>query len=493
MVDLSRSEVLDGVWRRGNLQWKLDSLQRSITYTVRINPGANKICLLSSRQIGKSYWAVAYAIEFLIKNPGKIARIIAPTRGACEDIVNDNLSLIIQDSPEGMIRRVRSEMRWNLSNGSSLRIGALERAHVDGNRGGNASLIIYEECGFVKGDDFTYGVDSVIGPQLLRSKGTEIFVSSPPLDPDHPLVKKIKPECEVLGTFFQYSVFESPTITPEQIIICAERSGCLVTNDLADMIRDGIITAENIIAYAKVTGSILSESFMREFLALIIRSKIMTVVPNFIDGYPHIQSFDNPTHCWWQVVIDWGGVKDHTAALLQTYEYLSKTHLTRSECIFPPNTSTPDIVAGLREWEEKSGKNIAVRWADVPGQTQVDLKSLGYDINLPQKSDWLASVESMAAKYTQNRAIVHTDCHFTIKSLRSGMFNKAKTDFDRTEEIGHCDALAAMMYGFRMQNISSPYVYQNMSSNTFHAKHDTPSDQLLAEALSPRAFGKFKG
>lgn len=154
-MELSRGDLERGAWYRGSLGWKLDALQRRISEIVKANPKAKKICLLCSRQIGKSFWSVTHSMEGLIANSGTITRIVAPTLSNCHDIVNDNLMRITRDAPEGLINKKRSEMRWEVGNGSSLRLGALERAHVDDmKRGGNASLIIYEECGFVKGDDF---------------------------------------------------------------------------------------------------------------------------------------------------------------------------------------------------------------------------------------------------------------------------------------------------------------------------------------------------
>jgi hypothetical protein len=488
-VDFSRADFERGAWYRGSLSWKLDSLQRRISAVVRANPKAKKICILSSRQIGKSFWAVDYSLEELIRRP-IIARIVAPTLSNCQDIVNDNLMRITQDAPEGIIRRKRSEMRWDVSAESSLRLGALERAHVDAmNRGGNASLIIYEECGFVKGDDFLYGVNSVLGPQLLRSNGIEIFVSSPPEDPEHPLVTLIKPECEDLGTFFSFSVFDSPSITPPQILEAMKRSGCRVTEPLLLAVMDRKVNNLNIDEYAYKTGSILSDAFKREFLARVVRPSSLMVVPHFRDDLTHVYAFDNPIACKWTITIDWGGVRDMTVALLHTYDYIANMDLVRDERVFPPNTPTDVIVRTLKEaWD--SSYYVESRWADVHGQTQVDLVGLGYDVNIPQKSDWLGSVQAMAVKFTQNHIYIDPGCVFLRKSLVGGMFNKTKTDFERNEKLGHCDALAALMYAVRSQDRSNPYVNMHYGTRDLVTiQKKAPGEVELANSLNPKSFG----
>ena len=65
-------DILNFLWREGDLEYKLDSLQNSIGETVRTHfSNSKKICILSSRQIGKSFWVMTFALEFLIRNPGK--------------------------------------------------------------------------------------------------------------------------------------------------------------------------------------------------------------------------------------------------------------------------------------------------------------------------------------------------------------------------------------------------------------------------------------
>jgi hypothetical protein len=127
MDGLTLHDLKRSLWIRGELGYKLDGLQQKISHTVE-QSYSRKICILSSRQIGKTYWACVYALAFLLKNKKKIARVIAPTYTQCQDLVNDNLSQIIADAPEGLIWPVKSEYRYNLFNGSSLRLGALERA-----------------------------------------------------------------------------------------------------------------------------------------------------------------------------------------------------------------------------------------------------------------------------------------------------------------------------------------------------------------------------
>lgn len=461
-------------WELGDLSYKLDGLQKRIRETIR-RTRAKSICILSSRQIGKSYCATDMGLEFCLENPGSLVRIIAPTLKQCNDIVNDNLNPICLDAPKGMVERQKAEYRWRVGKGSSLRLGALERAHVDGNRGGNADLIIYEEGGFVKGDDFKYGVDSVLGPQLLRSAGSEWFISSPSEEPDHPLHTEVLPKCELLGTSFRYTVYDSPSITPEMIAEAIRRCGGEHT-----------------------------EAFRREYLAEIIRSRNLVVVPDF-EASRHVSpNIVLPMAAKPQLTIDWGGVRDFTVGLLHWYDFQADKLVFWDERQWPSNTSTQAIVGGLRELEARlpAPLEITARYADVPGQLLVDLiESHLFEVRTPPKDDWQAAVNNLSVLFSLDKVIVHPRCKLLVQSLKSGTFNKNRTDFDRTSVLGHMDALAAAMYAVRTQDRSNPIEWTpNLSRNQFRrpepvsdvheVKHFTRD--LGTSTLSGKRFGAYK-
>jgi hypothetical protein len=499
------------LWSEGDLSYKLDPLQVSISTQVRSTfDVAKRIGVLSSRQIGKSFWVVVFALEYLLRNPRAIVRVIAPTRDKCEEIVEDNLNVILLDAPEGYISQMRSKNRWNLHNGSSLRIGALERQYVDKNRGGNASVIIYEECGFVSGDDFEYGVNSVIGPQLIRSKGHEIFVSSPSEQPDHPLHTVIAPECEAKGTLFNYMVFESPSMDDTAIVEAAGRTGTVFGVEFVVEIRrrmqgDRKILAAEVVELARAWNIHLTDDFMREFLAMIIRPVTLMVIPVFHERET-IMDFSVPPACRWQIIIDWGGVRDKTVALLMTYEYNSDCDMIWDERKWDENTGTDVIMKEIKEsgWLDYIRLDQDPVWADVPGQLQIDLeRDHNFIVHLPPKQNWLGSVNTMAARFATKNVKIKPRCKFLIASVRAGMLNKTKTDFERTKALGHMDALAALMYGIRVLNRESPYLdgYVKQTDNLF-VNPDTIKKQeiemdsnmlgLKTFGAGPRQFGSFK-
>lgn len=445
------------LWAEGDLSWKLHSTQRAIDAAVK-SSDASEVLVLSSRQLGKSWWALCYALECCIINPGIIVRFLAPKKDQIGDIIADNLGPIMRDAPTGLIERQKSDHRWRVAQ-SSLRIGALERAHVDNNRGGNASLIICEEGSFVNSDDYVYAVRQVIGPQLLRSQGKLIHVTSVNKDdPLHYVHTELKAKTQLSNSCFSYTIYDNPQLSEEQIL--KAQLDC---------------------------GGPKSPAWLAEYLNEIVRSEETVVVPTF-DKAHHVKAFTLPEYSTYQVTIDFGGVRDKTAALLHTYDFERNKYLWVDERFFEPNTPTDVIIKGIREMEV--GYQIESRWADCPGQLQIDLDQAGYSITPPPKDDWKAQINALQVAFGQDRMEIHPRCKMLIQTCESGRFNKQRTDFERSSILGHCDALAAMGYGFRIAARENPYPVVTPSRDFYHItpKHKTDLE-AAGELMVPKVFG----
>lgn len=458
---IPKFEIYHALWKRGELSFKFHDTQKIIDQRVQASQ-AKEILVLSSRQLGKSWWALGFAIRWCIKNPGQIARFLAPKINQIGDIIADNLEPFRQDAPPGLIVRQKSDGRWKIGE-SSLRIGALERAHVDNNRGGNAGLIICEEGAFVDSDDYVYARTQVIGPQLLHSNGLLIDVTSVNKDiPDHFIHTELKAQTMLSNSFFSYTIYDNPRLTEEQI----ERA-------------------------MRSAGGSGSAAWKSEYLNEIVRDGQSVIVPHY-DPKKHVKELTLPSSFFLQTVIDWGGVQDKTVALLYTYDFRRNKRQWIDERVFEANTSTDVIVKSVLEME--AGEPVR-RIADCHGQTKVDLyANHGFEVGMPIKDDWQAGINQMQLTFTNDENEIHPRCKFLQASLEGGRYNKHRTDFSRSKALGHCDALAAMMYGIRGQNKSNPYphIYPNRDI-TFDRGIVRDPMQQVAEAIQPQQFGNDFG
>lgn len=426
LLYLLEKEYADRVyaaWHTGDLSYKLHEGQRPI-YAQIENLKTQEALLLISRQFGKSFLTCVYAIAYCIKNPYSFVKIAAPTLKQAADIVSDNLDPICADAPKGFVRRYKSYYRWNIGT-SQLRLGVLERAHVDSLRGGNAKLIICEEGGFVRSEDYQYAVTSVIGPQLLHSKGQLIHVTTPSIDPMHYIHTEVLPKCSLEGSLFRHTIYENPRLSEEQIQKAIDLCG-----------------GEDTLA------------FRREYLVEILRDPTRVVIPEWNNSLV----LENPSfeHCFYQVSIDFGGVKDKTVALLYTYDFEKSRLVVLDERVFDRNTDSSTIMYGIKQMEE--GKTIKQRHADAPGILLIDLQNKHDYYCMPTpKDDFHAGINALRVAMGQGRIFVSSRCPFTILTLSSALFNKTQNDFERTEILGHADALAALIYAWRVCDKSNPY------------------------------------
>lgn len=445
-------EIFYELWERAELSWKLDSLQKKIRAQLRL-VNSDKACILSARQIGKSFLISTYATEECLRNDNIIVRILSPTLKQTADIVNDNLSRIILDAPFGFIERQKSEYRWRIGN-STLRLGSLERSNVDGNRGGNATLCIFEEGGFVSSEDYRYAVESVIGPQLLRSGGREIHISSPSEDEFHYLHEVIAPQCSASQSLFRYTIYDSPSLDSVQIQKAIDRCG----------------------------GS-HTEAFRREYLAEIIRSGQLMVVPEF-DEKQYVREFALPEY--YKAIVQWdlGGTVDKTAQLAVVWDFDNQRMLVWDENLFEPNTATSEIVRGNRLLIEQ------INWrsdkpfisADCPGQIQIDLiKEYQCNVVVPAKDDRDAQIAAIRRMFQMGKILIHPRCKYLIGCLKTARYNKKRTDFERHKIYGHCDPLMALVYANRMlDKQTNPYPARTWNRDTqLYVPYRTPFDQGL--------------
>jgi hypothetical protein len=226
---------------------------------------------------------------------------------------------------------------------------------------------------------------------------------------------------------------------------------------------------------------------------MIVRDPTTIIVPTF-DKTKHIKEMIRlPTYAKYFTAIDWGGVRDKTVGICYAYDFQRNKVIILGEFMEPANTPTHRIVSSALAMETKiaATQDITARWVDAPGQVQVDLKTMhNFEIRLPIKDDWQAGINNLQLMFARDEIEVHKDCKFLIQSLESGQYNQNRTDFARSDTLGHCDALAACMYAMRMVDRSMPYGLVTRSNNMFIAP--SKPEITLSDSLSPKQFGKFR-
>ena len=147
---------------------------------------------------------------------------------------------------------------------------------------------------------------------------------------------------------------------------------------------------------------------------------------------------------------------------------------------------------------EAEVKEVHQRFADAPGQLLIDWATKhNYQTTLPHKDDWEAGLNAIRLLFRQNKIVISKACPFLATTLHSATFNKNKTDFERTEVLGHMDALAALVYANRMMDrttnpVPSPTTFAERVAPAWMQKgKDAQQQAILADTLL-NSFGKRK-
>jgi len=464
--------ITDILWMRGDLEFLLWPQQMPIWNQLQNLPvSAELFVCLCARQYGKSTMGVVYALSEAIKNRDCCILIMGPDTKQTRDIVNSKMRFLLRTAPVGLIKQMKAENRWHVYHDlnpksldyTEIIIGGMNE-NSSSQRGKTVHKILVEEIVDVKEDDFLTSMRSDLGPALTHSKdGKIIYLTTLPKYPAHPFITEVIPLARLKSAIAVFDIHSNKALSPEQFQKCMDLAG-----------------GED------------SQDWKREYLCEIIRDRRLVCLPDY--NQTSIQPFTLPIDSYLHVTIDWGGVRDKTCAVLHTYDYNHATDLFWDERVFEPNTPTSKIVAQCRDME--AAHHITSRFIDGPHQlVGVDLlQEHQYHARLPQKSDWEASLNTLNSRFKLNKVLIHPRCKFLTVSADSGILNKQRTDFERTEALGHMDGVAAMMYGVRMRDTTCPYGAHTVQSENYIniGQIAAKSQHSIAPGINaPKRFGRF--
>ncbi len=420
------------LWKRGNLTWKLHSAQKEIYAKISsLSPSVREAVVLISRRWGKSYLGVLLALEDCLKNPGAQVFIVGPSLKQTRKIITPLIKEIIQDAPRGLIKQQKTDLSWTVGE-ATLLIGAFDTA-LEAFRGLRAHAIYLEESGLADIEEYAYTLKSVLRPTLMHSRGRIYHLTTPPKEENHPFVLETLPEAALNNAVFIKTIWDNP-----------------------------LLTKETIQAEIDSLGGPDSPHCRRELFCEIVRDEERVIVPEFSEK--NYLTERRPTHASFITSIDFGGIRDNHCSLIGYFDFLRAKVCILGEVWLPINTGTEEIVEATKQKEAE----LKVKWlrspkrvVDVPGQIYVDLKRMGLECTLPTKGKDSVEDGIQALRVAFSRGQIEVSekgCPVLIQTLKYGMWNRHRTDFMRTEALGHCDALAALSYLYRhIDTHTNPY------------------------------------
>lgn len=422
-MNVSQEKITAELWRRGDTSYRLHAGQLKINDAFE---AADSMLFAAecSRQFGKTSWGVWLADSVARANPGCQIRIATAFHVDLASFILPAFRWLFQDCPDSLRPKfLEQKGKYVYANGAEIQLVGLDR-NPDKLRGNRLRLILIEEAGFSDSETLLYVFESVIVPATLHEPDARVvLISTPPPTGDDHSFCQLADQANLKGGYIKLTIYDNPLLTPARI--------------------------EQI---AKELGGVEAIAFRREYLCERIIDSERAIIPEFslsthVRDTPRPEYF-NYLHTY--VFMD-TGVRDKTVLWFGYYDFPRATAVLEDEMVlWGQQVTTRNIREGCAAKELERNYIPYRRISDNDNLILInDLASEGMHFSPTAKDSLEAMVNNMRLWFKDSRIEIHPRCKFGIGTLRSGVWNKHRDDFNRSTTYGHCDAIAALMYGIR--------------------------------------------
>jgi len=443
------------------------------------DPGsARPVAIECHRRLGKSFNAIRRAVQRCLRAPRTIAKIGAPTKELAREIVELDLGDLLEDCPPEFLPRSSGNRfywrnpAWKSGKESMMVVVGLDHKRGNLMRGTGMDFCALDEAGQV--ENLAYIMQSVIAPQFDRTSDPEyLIMSTPPPSMDHHFV------------------------CPNGVIAKAQeydRHICIPGSENSDF------TGGEKKKFLEASG-IDEESveYRREIECKHISDESRLIVPRFAEVKEMtIQPHERPARFrpWVSMDTAWN---DYTAVLFAYLDYerqliviedmiwehymttqtLAGLFREKVEKLYPAGTrklltekSHVDEVRRIRfdfnskshagcvnlapeeterwddAWRDEIWNDGLVMIADMPLEKLEDLaRDYALFFEPAKKFDKFSRVASFRRTVERGQWRINPEtCGPLIYQLENGLLNEKRSDFERSNTVGHCDAIAAGVY-----------------------------------------------
>lgn len=451
------------LWAQGIIAaWYLRDSQLDIYYLLQKEKFA---FIEAARRFGKTTSILCFVLEKLIQNPHWICRWCFPFKNQAREVLVSEITKIQQYAPEHLRFEYKmTDSYYQHPNGSRLYLRGVNEDRGESARGPAANIIIADEYGFWVESD--YIIREVLSPQLQNQEGRHLIkASTPPRNLGHPYYT----EREVAfkkQRFIQKTIMQNEALTKEE---------------LEEIIEE--------------CGGVNSPSFRRERMCEPVSDPEMLIIPEWNDEINIIpDDYPRPAFFTPYVAGD-SGLDDNTAVVFGYYDFLKNERVIEREYVNSKQT-TKNIILECKKIESelwgdlKPNKRVYDADKQIIYDIFVDHK---YPIIMPNKADKMAAIHDLRVEVGAGRLKVKSNCTNTIRQLKVGMWKDERhTDFERSEGLGHLDAIAATIYFNRCIDTKlNPYpTSYGFDYYTQHKQQSTTSlsetDQAFKNVFGPK-------
>ncbi len=415
-------DLKTAAWHTANLEYPLKPCQREMRKAVHAWSGF-KYFIKCARRLGKTHLLCSMAVEQCLAKPNAKVRYGASTGDALEEMVLPVMEAVLADCPKELEPKwMASKKVYIFKNGSRIRLAGID-LHPDRLRGTACDLFIIDEAGFVS--ELGYFIDSVAMPQFLDPNNQVVagrklvIASSPAKTPAHEFTEMCN-EAKINGNYSWFDIY-------------------------AGGYPDAVLEE-----FAKDCGGKQSSTWLREYMALDVVDEEQAIIPEWKPEYEQLPPIDELFHFYMKYESLDIGVRDLTVCLFAYYDFKrAKLYMMDEFVISGPKMTTEKLAEGVRVLEKQTFGDFSVykRVSDIDLLLIQDLSILhGLPFFQVEKGTLEEMVNEVRIWVNAGRIVVSPKCTQLCGSLRYGVWNEKKTEFERSKAYGHFDALAALIY-----------------------------------------------
>lgn len=452
-MSLSKQEIKNELWRRGELTFKMHSIQREMFELYKkAGPRSTQVWLLS-RQTGKSYCLALIALIEAIQNPNSIVKLLTDTKLHVQTIFEPIFREILEDCPDDVKPNyVPTKFIYEFPNGSQIQMAGTDAGNAERLRGQKSSCILVDEAGFCT--KLSYNVLSILLPTTTHTGGKLILASTPSEEPDHDFVGFIE-QAEQEGNLTKKTLFDNPL--------------------LSDSDKQSIVS--------RFPNGVHNPQFRREYLCEIVRDERKTVIPEFDENLiPNIvKEYPKPPFYTPYVSMDLG-FKDLTVVLFGYYDFKADKVIIEDEIVkkgkdLKLNEFAEEILAK----EEKLWLNIytneqikpETRVSDIDYIVIQEINRQSHNrlnfIGVKKEPGYkLPMINQIRVMLQTGKIMINPRCEALIRHLKNARWkdSSSKDEFSRSPDDGHYDAVDALLYMVKSISYNKNPYPSNYNVNT---------------------------
>ena len=431
----------------------------------------------AARRFGKTTSILSFVLEQLRMNAGWVCRWCFPFKNQAREVLDAEIRKIQAHCPEHLkFILTKTDSVYIGPNGSKLYIRGVNEDRGESARGPASNIIIADEYGFW--NEPSYIIKEVLFPQLENQEGQWLIkASTPPRNLGH-IYYDEREVAARKGRFIQKIIYDNEALTPQELQTIIEECGG----------KD-------------------SPSFRRERLCEPVSDPDMLIIPEYNEELNDVEdSYPRPEFYTPYVGGD-SGADDNTVVLFGYHDFLKDEVVIEEEYVVSGKT-TAEIIETAKSiekslWFRKDASTITQltprkRVYDANKQQIIDIfVDHKYPVQMPQKDDKYAAIHELRVIVGKRKFKIKKKCVNLRRQMKVGMWKDSRhSDFERTEGLGHLDAIAAAIYFNRcVDRHHNPWPVNPGISNYTHfispefIDSQGPTEKALQNVFGPKRRG----